>query len=67
MSCFSASVSNCPDADQIGIIYGVGTPTGQLNGTIVMLSGDGGVSLPDSFEDYIEPTTIGGGRRIRGT
>ena len=53
MTCFSANISNCPNTDQIGIIYGVSTPTGQLNGTIVMLSGDGGVYLPNSFEEYI--------------
>ena len=53
MTCFSANISNCPNTDEIGIIYGVSTPAGHLNGTIVMLSGDGGVYLPDSFEEYI--------------
>ena len=53
MTCFSANISNCPNTDQIGIVYGVSTPTGQLGGTIVMLGGDGGVYLPQSFEEYI--------------
>jgi hypothetical protein len=59
MACFTANVT-CPNTDQIGIVYGVSTPSGQLNGTIVMLSGDGGVYLPDSFEDYIPATDSGG-------
>jgi hypothetical protein len=53
MTCFSANISNCPNTDEIGIIYGVSTPAGQLGGTIVMLSGDGGAYLPESFEEYI--------------
>jgi len=55
MTCWSANVS-CPNTDQIGVVYGVSPPTLPLNGTIVMLPGDGGVQLPDSFEDYIQPT-----------
>jgi hypothetical protein len=52
MSCFSANV-NSPNTDQITVLYGVDTPSGALNGTIVMLPGAGGQTLPASFADYI--------------
>lgn len=52
MACYSAIV-NCGGTDPITVLYGVDTPAGTLAGTIVMLSGDGGETLPGSFSDYI--------------
>ncbi len=61
MTCYSTQVSGCPGVqtgstiDTQSLVYGVDTPSGKLNGTIVMLPTDGGETLPTSFSTYYVP------------
>jgi hypothetical protein len=52
MVCSSVTFT-CQGMDEITVLYGIDTPAPPLSGTIVMLSGDGGDTLPASFGEYI--------------
>lgn len=48
MTCSTAKVENCAGTDSLGFTYGVATPTGVLNGTIVLHDGGGGRTVFDN-------------------
>jgi hypothetical protein len=53
--CFIAQL-NCPNADPLPFIYGYWSPQGAPVGTIVTLTGDGGVyASTEGFSDYYVP------------
>ena len=50
MSCYTATISNCPNTQPIGITFGWKVPSGPVRGTIVMFSGSGG-RMPSEYAD----------------
>lgn len=55
-SCFTATLSNCPSVSDLDFVYGYAPPSGGgQNGTIVMLSGDGGTNaaIGTNFSYYV--------------
>jgi len=55
MTCYHATVSNCPNALDVGITFGYEAPAGTPNGTIVFFTGSGGLSPGD--DDFNQYTT----------
>jgi hypothetical protein len=53
MTCYAATVINCPGDDNLQFVYGVENPTG-TSGTIVMFSGGGGGVASDLATDPSE-------------
>ena len=51
MTCYPATLSGCPGAEDLQFVYGVATPSGTPAGTIVILSGMGGTTASDSPSD----------------
>ncbi|MBA3913052.1 MAG: hypothetical protein H0X25_04165 [Acidobacteriales bacterium] len=52
MTCYDASIVNCPNATNVSITFGYAPHAGTLNnGTIVLLSGDGGTSASTDPEN----------------
>lgn len=47
MTCYAATLNGCSGTDSLQFVYGVETPSGTLNGTIVFFSGDGGDHAAD--------------------
>jgi len=54
-TCWQATVSGCPNVDDINFYYGVAPPANGTSpqGTIVMLAGDGGGKTPGTFAAYV--------------
>lgn len=55
-SCFTATLANCPGVSDLGFVFGYAPPTARpYNGTIVMLSGDGGTNaaIGTNFSYYV--------------
>jgi hypothetical protein len=53
MTCYQATVSNCPNALDLGVTFGYVAPAGTPNGTIVLLTGSGGlVAGDDNYGQY---------------
>jgi hypothetical protein len=60
--CHGATISGCQSVDPEGFFYGIAPPAVNSKplGTIVMLSGKGGSTIPPSFLPYVQAYTAAG-------
>jgi hypothetical protein len=54
-SCYEATLSGCPGADNIVFFYGIAPPATGTSplGTVVLLPGNGGTLMPPDFSAYL--------------